>query len=65
LWQSGFDGILSFAQVASMKGSKSGSNAVWMRVIGFTLGGVRLLSIAMVNKELGQKNERKGGYMRL
>jgi hypothetical protein len=27
-----FDGILSFAQVASMKGSKRGSNAVLMRV---------------------------------
>jgi hypothetical protein len=31
-WQRGFEGILSFAQVASMKGSKRGLNAVWMRV---------------------------------
>jgi hypothetical protein len=32
LWQRGFDGILRFAQVASIKGSKRGSNAEWMSV---------------------------------
>jgi hypothetical protein len=52
LCQSRFDGILSFAHVASMKGSKSGSNAVWMRLRGFTLCGVKLLGNIMVCKEL-------------
>jgi hypothetical protein len=51
-WQSMFDGIFSFAQVASMKRSKSGSNAVWLRIRGFTPRGVKLLCILMVRKEL-------------
>jgi hypothetical protein len=52
-WQRVFDGILSFAQMASTKGSKSGSNAVRMRLEGFTPCGVKLLLIIMVDKELG------------
>jgi hypothetical protein len=47
-WQSRLDGILSFAHVASMKGSKRGSNAVWIRVRGFTPSGVKLLGKPMV-----------------
>jgi hypothetical protein len=39
---SGFDGIFRFVHVASMKGSKSGSNAVRMKLGGFTLCGVKL-----------------------
>jgi hypothetical protein len=42
LYQSRFEGILSFAQMASMKGSKRGSNAVRMRIWGFTPRGVKL-----------------------
>jgi hypothetical protein len=53
LYQRRFNGILSFAHVASMKGSKSGSNAVWMRFRGFTPRGVKLLCMFMIYKELG------------
>jgi hypothetical protein len=52
LCHSEFVGILSFAQVASMKGSKRGSNAVWMRVYGFTPCGVKLSYMFMICKEL-------------
>jgi hypothetical protein len=52
LWQRMFDGILSFAHVASMKGSKRGSNAVWMRVWGFTPRGVKLLAICLNDNDL-------------
>jgi hypothetical protein len=49
----GFNGILGFAHVASMKGSKSGSNAVRMRVRGFTPRGVKLFAICMNSNKLG------------
>jgi hypothetical protein len=50
--QSRFEGILSFAQVASMKGSKNGSNAVWMKVWGFTLCEVKLSAMLLNGNNL-------------
>jgi hypothetical protein len=59
LWQRVLEGILRFTQVASEKGSKRGSNAVWMSVWGFTPRGVKLLGNIMIRKELGLEKEGK------
>jgi hypothetical protein len=52
LYQREFEGILSFAQVASRKRSKSASNAVWMRIGGFTPRGVKLLAMLLHDNDL-------------
>jgi hypothetical protein len=58
-WHRWFDSILSFAQVASMKESKRGSNAVWMRIKGFTPRGVKLSAILLYDNNLCLSKEKE------